>query len=172
MSLFQGPWPQVWNSQLQYRYLYYCHRTEHLLLNRCFWSWRKLHLRKSATRKSMFRSNHSELTWKKISSKSRQNLWKMLAKEPTVQQSCRLEVCSSTKNKLSHSHPPRILSRSWVLIYDAFKNLRAIFFPEYFFSTLPVFVIVMLSLRTLTKYNLSGIAHRDSSFQLNSSIKL
>ena len=114
----------------------------------------------------MFRSSHSELTWKKIPSKSRQNSWKMLAKEPTVQQSCRLELCSSTKNKPSHSHPPKILSRSWVLIYYTFKNLRTIFFPEYFFSTLPVFLIVMLSLRTLTKYNLSGIAHRDSSFKL------
>ena len=114
----------------------------------------------------MFGSSHSELTWKKIPSKSRKNSWKMLAKEPTVQQNCRLELCSSTKNKPSYSHPPKTLSRSWVLIYDTFKNLRTIFFREYFFSTLPVFLIVMLSLRTLTKYDLSGIAHRDSSFQL------
>ena len=114
----------------------------------------------------MFGSSHSELTWKKIPSKCRQNSWKMLAKEPTVQQSCRLEACTSTNNKPNHSHPPRILSTSWVLIYDAFKNLRAIFFPEYFFSTSPIFLIVMLSLRTLTKFNLSGTAHRDSSFLL------
>ena len=35
-SLFQRPRRQVWNSQLQYRYLYYYHRTDHLLLDGCF----------------------------------------------------------------------------------------------------------------------------------------
>ena len=106
--------------------------TENLFLYGCFWSCRNLHSWKSTTRKSTFGSSPPDLIWKKILSKSGQNSWKTSAKELTLQQSCRLEACSCTKNEPSHSHFPRILPRSWVIIYDCFKNLRKKFIPEYF----------------------------------------
>ena len=96
------------------------------------WSFRNLHSRKLTTRKSTFGSSPSELIWRMMLSKSRQNSWKMPAKEPTLLQSYRLEACSCTKNEPSHSHPPKILRRSWVIIYDYFKNLRTTFIPKYF----------------------------------------
>ena len=78
-------------------------------------------------------------------------------------------------NDPSHSHLPRILLWSWVIIYDYFKNSRTTFFsripPNGCFNTLRVllintlraFITVMLLLRPLTKYNLSGTIYRDSS---------
>ena len=57
-------------------------------------------------------SSPPELVWTVMLSKSRQNSRKMPEKEPTLQQSRRLEACSCTKNEPSHSHPPRILLRS------------------------------------------------------------
>ena len=81
-SLFQRPRHQVWNCQLQYGYLYYCHKTEHFLLDGCFCCW-NLHSRKSTTRKSTFGSSPQDL---------KKDSWKMLAKEPTLLQSCRLAV--------------------------------------------------------------------------------
>ena len=127
-SLFKRPRHQFWSSQLQYRYLYYWHRTERPLLDDCFCC-RNLHSRKSTTRKSTFGSSPPDLIWKKILSKSRQNSWKMPAKEPTLLQSCRLEAYSCTKSEPSHSHPP---AKTWVIIFDYFKNLRRTFIPEYF----------------------------------------
>ena len=133
------------------------------------WSFRNLHSRKSTTRKSMFGSIPSELIWRMMLSKSRQNSWKMPVKEPTLLQSCWLEACSCTKNEHCHSHPPRILWRSWLIIYDYFKNLRTTFIPEYFSTATSLhcfFLIVMLSLQILTKYNLNGTAYCDSNLQL------
>ena len=115
----------------------YCHTTIHLLLNDCFWSRRNLHSssRKSTTRKSTFGNSHSELIWKKMLSKSRQNSWKTPTKEP------------------SHSHLPKILIWSWVIIYNYFKNLRTTFLPRILFNacfnTLRVFVTLILSPRTI-----------------------
>ena len=40
-----------------------------------------------------------ELIWRMMFSKSRQNSWKMHAKEPTLLQSCRLEACPVLKLK-------------------------------------------------------------------------
>ena len=73
-----------------------------------------------------------ELIWKKILSKSRPNAWKIPAKEPTLLQRCRLEDCSCTKNEPSHSHPPRIFLRFFVIICDYFICLRTVFILEYF----------------------------------------
>ena len=83
-------------------------------------------------------SSPPELVWTMMLSKSGQNSRKMPEKEPTLQQSRRLEACSCTKNEPSHSHPPRILSRSRVFIYDYFKNLKTTFIPEYFLMAAPI----------------------------------
>ena len=61
------------------------------------------------------------MIWKKILPKSGKNSWKTPAKEPTLQQSYRLEA-----------HPPRILPISSIIIYHYFKKLRTNFIPEYF----------------------------------------
>ena len=93
---------------------------------------RNLHSRKSTTRKSTFGSSPPELIWRMMLSKSRQNSRIMPVTEPTLPQSRSLEAGSCTKSEPSHSHPPTILPRSWVIIYDYFKNLRTTFIPKYF----------------------------------------
>ena len=129
----------------------YCHTTIHLLLDDCFWSRRNLHssLRKSTTRKSTFGSSHSELIWKKMLLKSRQNSWKTPAKEPILQQRCMLEVCSCTKRVQSQS-PSKDFD---MILSNYFKNLRTTFLPRILFNacfnTLRVFVTLMLSPRTI-----------------------
>ena len=76
-------------------------------------------------------------------------------------------ACNCTKNGPFHSHLPRILLWSWVIIYDYFKSLRTTFFSRILlngrFNTLRVFDTVMLSLRTLTKYSLTGTLSMASS---------
>ena len=170
LFFLKRPRSYVWSSQLQNRYLFYCHRTEHPLLDGYNWSCRNLHSKKSITRKPTFGSSHSKLIWKKMFLQSRENSWKMPPKRPTVQQSCRLEVGSCPKNEPSHSHLPRTLIWSWVIIYEYFKNLRTPFFPRIFSMAALIYysflVPVMLSLQTLTKYNHSGTAYCDSSLRL------
>ena len=123
-----------------------------------------LHSRKSTRRKSTFEPTTQSWSGKRCS----QNLGKIPAKEPTFQQCCRLESCNCTRTEPSQSHPPRMLLRSWVIIYNYFKNLRTTVFSRTLlidhFNILCFFVTVMLSLRTLTKYNLSGTAYFDSSW--------
>ena len=111
-------------------------KKKHLLLDGCFCC-RNLHSRKSTTRKSTFGSSPPELIWRMMLSKSRQNSRKMLDKEPTLLQ-------SYTKNKPSPRHPPRISPRSWVIIYDYFKNLRATLIPEYFLMAASIYYAFFL----------------------------
>ena len=96
---------------------------------------------------------------KQILSKPGQNPWETPAKEPTLQQSCRVEACICTKNEPSHSHLPRILPRSWVIIYDYFKNLRTNFIPEYFSMVASIhyaFSYCNVMTANFTKYNLNN----------------
>ena len=130
------------------------------------WSFRNLHSRKSTTRKSTFGSSPSEMIWRMMLSKSRQNSWKMPAKEPTLLQSYRLEACSCTKNEPSHSKDfAKILSNYLRLLLRFKNNFYSRIFLNGRFITLCFFLIVVL-LRTLTKYNLNGTAYCDSSLQL------
>ena len=106
-------------------------------------------------------------------SKSRQNSRIMPVTEPTLPQSRSLEAGSCTKSEPSHSHPPTVLPRSWVIIYDYFKNLRTTFIPDYFSMAANfddrsnMLTYLQVSLKLLFAYKLSykkskSVKHRVS----------
>ena len=61
-SLFQEYRHQVWNSQLQYRYLYYCHRTEHLLLDDYFLKFQKSTFKKKVPAFGVIQSKYGKMS--------------------------------------------------------------------------------------------------------------